>query len=162
MRILDCSQIGLIMTLPDSENQNSGGAFEMDVEVWPGAINMPLHCHPFSREIFEIKSGKLEIFRDGRWLSATPGYTITIEKGEPHTFKNTSSGIVQMINIHEPAMGFKEYFHGLHKFANSGIVKNQTLTLKSILGLATLWNNYPVEIRSVNPPPVLMKSLISG
>ena len=155
---LDCSSLGMVITIMKSGDEHDGKALEMEWQVMPGAGGLPLHKHPFVEEVFEIRSGQLQVYAKGEWITARAGDVVTIEKGDPHTFKNITNDLVYLRNIHEPAMGFEDYFKGLHKFANSGLVKNNTMTFKSVLGLATLWNNYPVEIRSVNPPNLLMKT----
>lgn len=55
------------------------------------------------------------------------------------------------------AMEFESFFKGLEAFSKSGLVKDGKMTLKSILGISTLWTNYPTEIRSVQPPAFLMR-----
>ncbi len=154
---LDCSQLGIIMTIIRSSKETKGKFLEMEWQVLPGAGGKPLHKHPFVDEIFQIRTGQLQIFTQGHWITARAGDIVTIPKGDPHTFKNLTGEPVYLSHVHTPAMGLEDYYRGLCKFAQSGLIQNKIMTFKSVLGLATLWNNYPVEIRSVNPPNFLMK-----
>ncbi|MFP4094945.1 MAG: cupin domain-containing protein [Cyclobacteriaceae bacterium] len=119
----------------------------------------PLHIHPYAIETYEILSGTLEVYKKDQWITARKGDRIVIEKGEPHTFNNTSSESVRVYNTHQPAMEFEDFFKGLHKLANSGYIRNGKMSLKSIIGLSTLWTNYSREIVSVAPPLFIMKTL---
>lgn len=156
---LDCTEIGMVMTIHKTSKDTEGKSLEMEWKLSPNAEGTPVHIHPSAIETYEILSGELEVFKKDKWITARVGEKITIEKGEPHTFKNTTNEFVRVYNTHQPAMDFEGFFKGLHKFAKSGLVKDGKMNFKSIVGVATLWTNYSREIVSVKPPSFIMRVL---
>jgi mannose-6-phosphate isomerase-like protein (cupin superfamily) len=154
---LDCSQIGMIMTITKSSKDTNGKSLEMEWLLAPRSGGTPVHIHPEAIETYEILNGQLEVFKGDKWITAKAGDKVTIEKGEPHTFRNATNDYVRVYNTHQPAMQFEGFFKGLHKFANSGLVKNGKMSFKSVAAIATLWGNYPREIVSVKPPAFVMR-----
>ena len=156
---LDCTELGMVMTIVKTAKDTDGKSLEMEWKLSPKSGGTPVHIHPNATETYEILSGELEVFRKDTWITARTGDKITIEKGEPHTFKNTTNEFVRVYNTHQPAMAFEDFFKGLHKFSKSGIVEDGKMTFKAIVGVSTLWTNYPNEIISVKPPSFVMKAL---
>lgn len=156
---LDCSELGMVMTIVKTAQDTQGRSLEMEWTLSPNSSGTPVHIHPSAIETYEILSGELEVFKKDKWIKAVAGQKITIEKGEPHTFKNTTNEFVRVYNTHQPAMQFEGFFKGLHKFAKSGLVKNGKMSFRSVVGISTLWTNYPAEIVSVQPPSFVMKAL---
>lgn len=156
---LDCTELGMVMTIVKNSNDTGGKSLEMEWTLSPNSGGTPIHIHPAAIETYEIISGQLEVFKKDKWITARAGEKITIEKGEPHTFKNITQEYVRVYNTHQPAMNFEGFFKGLHKFSKSGLVKNGKMNLKSIIGISTLWTNYSQEIVSVNPPSFVMRAM---
>ena len=156
---LDCSEIGMVMNIVKTGKDTNGKALEMEWVLSPRSGGTPVHIHPHAIETYEILAGELEIFKNNKWIKATAGDKVTVEKGERHTFRNSTNEFVKVYNTHQPAMQFEDFFKGLHTFANSGLVKNGKMNFKSIVGVSTLWTNYPREIVSVTPPPFVMRAL---
>ena len=156
---LDCSELGMLMNIVKTAEDTNGQSLEMEWTLTPKSGGTPVHVHPSAIETYEILSGELEVFKKDTWITARAGEKIIIEKGEPHTFRNTTNEFVRVYNTHQPAMEFEQFFRGLHKFANSGLVKDGRMNFKAIVGVSTLWTNYPSEIVSVKPPSFVMKIL---
>lgn len=156
---LDCTELGMAMTIVRTSQDTDGKSFEMEWTLSPNSGGTPVHIHPFAIETYEILNGELEVFKKDKWITARAGEKVTIEKGEPHTFKNTSDEFVRVYNTHQPAMEFESFFRGLHKFAKSGLVKGGQMNFKAIVGVSTLWTNYSKEIVSVKPPSFIMHVL---
>jgi mannose-6-phosphate isomerase-like protein (cupin superfamily) len=156
---LDCTELGMVMTIVKSSKDTDGKSLEMEWVLSPNSGGTPVHIHPAATETYEILSGELEVFKRNKWTTAKAGEKVTIEKGVPHTFKNTTNEFVRVYNTHQPAMEFEGFFRGLHKFAKSGLVEDGKMTFKSIIGISTLWTNYSKEIVSVKPPSFVMKVL---
>lgn len=156
---LDCTELGMVMTIVKTSKDTDGKSLEMEWTLSPNSGGTPIHIHPTAIETYEILSGELEVFKKDKWITAKVGEKITIEKGEPHTFKNTTDEFVRVYNTHQPAMRFEDFFKGLHKFAKSGLVKNEKMNFKSLVGISTLWTNYSKEIVSVKPPSFIMRVL---
>ncbi|MCB0806454.1 MAG: cupin domain-containing protein [Bacteroidales bacterium] len=127
--------------------------------ILPGMSGLPLQKHPYIRQFIRIKSGYLRFYLKNEWKTFAAGDELIIDKNLPYTFNNTTSNSAKFVCSYDPAMGLEQYFKGLYKFANSGLVQNQTFTFKSVLGLSALWSNYPVEIKPVNPPNWLVRIL---
>ena len=156
---LDCSELGMVMTIVKSSTDTDGKSLEMEWILSPNSGGTPVHIHRSAIETYEILSGELEVFKNEKWVRLGVGEKITIEKGEPHTFRNTTNEFVRVYNTHQPAMEFESFFKGLHKFAKSGLIKNGKMNFKSLVGISTLWTNYSKEIVSVKPPSFVMKVL---
>ncbi|MFN6944284.1 MAG: cupin domain-containing protein [Cytophagaceae bacterium] len=140
-----------------TSKDTDGKSLEMEWILSPNSGGTPVHIHPTAIETYAIISGELEVFKKDKWITAKAGEKITIEKGEPHTFKNNTDEFVRVYNTHQPAMEFEGFFKGLHTFAKSGLVKNGKMNFKSIVGISTLWTNYSKEIVSVKPPSFVMR-----
>jgi len=151
--------IGMTMVFLNESTLSDGKSFDMEWEVFPGADGPPIHIHPHAIETYEILEGEMEFYLDGQWIKAIKGDRLKAEIGQPHTFRNKSDAIARVYNTHQPAMDFKGFFTGLHDFSQSGLVKEGKMTFKGMLGISTLFTNYPKEIVSVNPPAFIMKVL---
>ncbi len=156
---LDCTELGMVMTIVKTSKDTNGKSLEMEWVLSPNSGGTPIHIHPVAIETYEIISGELEVYKKDKWITARAGEKITIEKGEPHTFKNTTDEFVRVYNTHQPALEFENFFKGLQKFSKSGLVKDGKMSFKSIVGISTLWTNYSKEIVSVNPPSFMMRLL---
>ena len=149
----------MVMTIRKTSKDTDGKSLEMEWMLSPRSGGTPVHVHPHAIETYEILSGELEVYKNDKWITAKTGDKVTIEKGERHTFRNNTNEFVRVYNTHQPAMRFEDFFRGLHKFANSGLVKNQKMSFKSVVGISTLWTNYSQEIVSVVPPSFIMRLL---
>ena len=131
----------------------------MEMEVQPHSGGTPLHIHPHAVEEYQVLEGTFAVNAAGVWKTAAVGERIVIDKGVPHTFRNTGDLSVSVYNVHRPAMKFEEYFERLYMLANSGVIKSQKMTLKALLHLSMLMTSYPDEIRSVQPPQTIVRGL---
>lgn len=156
---LDCTELGMMMTIIKTAKDTNGNSLEMEWTITPKSGGTPVHIHPSAIETYEILSGELQVFKKDQWLTARAGDKITIEMGEPHTFKNATNEYVRVYNTHQPALAFEEFFRGLQKFAKSGLVKGGKMSFSAIVGVSTLWTNYSREIVSVQPPSFVMKAM---
>ena len=149
--------IGMTMVFLKNASQTDGKSFEMEWEVFPHADGPPIHIHPHAIETYEILEGEMEFYIDGKWMKAKQGDKLVAEIGQPHTFRNKTDKMARVFNTHQPAMDFDGFFRGLHIFSESGLVKKGKLNFKGMLGISTLFTNYPEEIISVKPPAFVMK-----
>lgn len=156
---LDCTELGMVMTIVKTSKDTNGESLEMEWILSPNSGGTPIHIHPAAIESYEILSGELKVFKKDKWITAGAGEKIIIEEGVPHTFKNDTDQFVRVYNTHQPAMEFENFFKGLEKFAKSGLVKNGKMHFRSIVGVSTLWTNYSKEIISVKPPSFIMTTL---
>ncbi len=129
----------------------------MERELDPNTLGAPVHIHPDAIETYAIIEGEMEVYLNNKWITAHKGEKIVVEKGVPHTYKNTTNQVVKLYNTHEPAMQFENFFEGLSKVCDSGVIKNRKMSLSAIISMSVLWTKYPNEIKSVKPPYFVMK-----
>ena len=65
---LDCTELGMVMTIVKTSKDTGGKSLEMEWTLSPNSGGTPVHIHPAAIEIYEILSGELEIFKKGKWI----------------------------------------------------------------------------------------------
>jgi quercetin dioxygenase-like cupin family protein len=155
--VLDLSALGTKFIIKKTAGETEGNSFEMEWELGPQTGGTPIHVHPHAVETYEVLEGKLDVYVDGRWRTLSAGERLSVEQGEPHTFRNSSTELARVYNTHQPAMRFAEYFEGLGIITSRGIISSQRITPKAILHLAILMTNHKDEIISVSPPNLVMR-----
>jgi mannose-6-phosphate isomerase-like protein (cupin superfamily) len=126
----------------------------------PEFAGPPLHVHPQQEETFEVLSGVLDVWIDGRWREIGPGECITVPAGAPHTIGNRHSEEVRALNAHTPALGFPDYMAGLHDLVHSGKVRAlPPKDPRSVIYLSMLFAAHERTLASVKPPQRLMRIL---
>lgn len=156
---LDLSPIGTKFIVRKTSRDTNGTSFDMEWELEPYAPGAPVHIHPDAIETYTIMEGEMEVFLNDKWITARKGDKIIVEKGIPHTYKNTTNKVVKLYNTHEPAMQFENFFEGLGKVCDSGVIKHRKMSLNAIISMSVLWTKYPNEIKSIKPPFFVMKLL---
>ena len=66
---------------------------------------------------------------------------MTIRRGEPHAFRNSSGLRVRVRNVHRPALGYQDYLEELHSLAQDGKIKSFS-DASSMMTLARLYEKY--------------------
>jgi len=77
----------------------------------------------------------------------------------PHSFRNPNAEPARVYNTHKPALRYADYFEGLWRISQSGMVKPGVKNWQTILALSALMSAYPEEIRSVSPPNAVVQLL---
>jgi mannose-6-phosphate isomerase-like protein (cupin superfamily) len=154
---LDLSAIGAKFIVRKTSRDTNGKSFDMEWELEPHTLAPPVHIHPHAIETYTIMDGEMDVFIKDKWSTAHKGEKIVVEKGVPHTYKNSTDKIITVYNTHEPAMQFENFFEGLGKVCNSGVIKNKKMNINAIQSMSILWTKYPNEIKSVKPPSFIMK-----
>lgn len=157
--VLNLGPIGATFHVKRTAADTDGQSLELEWELAPRTGGTPVHIHPYAAEIYEVLEGQFDVYVDGAWQTLTMGERVTVEAGVPHTFRNGSDEVTRVWNSHEPAMRFGEYFAGLERVANSGVISSARMTPRAILYLAVLMTSFEDEIRSVKPPHVVMRVL---
>ncbi|MEX2584263.1 MAG: cupin domain-containing protein [Gemmatimonadota bacterium] len=155
--VLDLGPLGATFHIKKTAVETEGRSFEMEWELGPRTGGTPIHIHPHASESYEVLQGEFELYVDGAWSTLSVGERVVVNPGVPHTFRNASEVPARVYNTHAPAMRFGEYFEGLHRIANSGVISSQRITPRAILYLSVLMTSFKEEIRSVSPPHLLMK-----
>ena len=86
---------------------------DLEFEMGPNSGGTPVHVHPNAIETYEVIEGKFDAYKDGGWKTYGVGEKIIIEKGVPHTLRNSSDQITRVLNTHQPALKMAEYFEKL-------------------------------------------------
>jgi mannose-6-phosphate isomerase-like protein (cupin superfamily) len=128
-------------TITASAGETGGSLVEMEMLLPPNAVTPPLHIHPRQEEDYEVLAGTLEVHYEGDWMRLPEGESMTIRRGEPHTFRNNSGLRVRVRNVHRPAVGFQDYLEELHGLMQEGKVKGFS-DASSLVHLARLYEKY--------------------
>lgn len=128
-------------TITASAGETGGSLVEMEVLLPPNAFTPPLHIHPKQEEDFEVLSGALDVHFEGQWMRLPEGESMTIRRGEPHAFRNSSGLRVRVRNVHRPALGYQDYLEELHSLAQDGRIKSFS-DASSMMTLARLYEKY--------------------
>jgi mannose-6-phosphate isomerase-like protein (cupin superfamily) len=128
-------------TITASAGETGGSFVEMEILLPPNAVTPPLHVHPKQEEDFEVLAGALDVHFEGQWMRLPEGESMTIRRGEPHAFRNSSGLRVRVRNVHRPALGYQDYLEELHSLAIEGKIKSFT-DASSLMTLAPLYEKY--------------------
>ncbi len=155
--ILDLGPLGMKMSIKKVAAETNGKSFEMELELSPQTGRTPIHIHPQAIETYEVLQGKFDVYVNGKWKTLSVGGKAAVEKGVPHTFRNTSNETTRVYNTHQPAMRYDQYFESLYKLINSGVIKSNRMTFKAILYMAVRLTSYKDEIQYVRPPYAIVQ-----
>jgi mannose-6-phosphate isomerase-like protein (cupin superfamily) len=128
-------------TITTSAGESSGSLVEMEILLPANAVTPPLHVHPKQEEDFEVLSGALDVHFEGQWMRLPEGESMTIRRGEPHAFRNSSGLRVRVRNVHRPALGYQDYLEELHSLTQEGKIRSFS-DASSLLQLARLFEKY--------------------
>jgi mannose-6-phosphate isomerase-like protein (cupin superfamily) len=149
---LDLTPIGFSLLIRKTAADTGGQSFEMEMTLMPGSSGTPIHVHPTAIETYEVLAGAFEVYIDGAWKPVKAGERVGVPRGMPHSFRNPGGEPARVYNTHKPALRFAEYFEGLWRIAQSGMVKPGVKNWQAILALSALVSDHQDEIRSISPP----------
>jgi len=92
-----------------SSGAGNGARSEVQVTLPPVCEVPPPHIHPQQEETFTVIEGSLDVLVGQEWRSLGAGETVTIPRGQVHTFRNRSGQNVMFKTVHTPALGFERY-----------------------------------------------------
>ncbi len=160
--VLDLGPLGLKFYIRKTAAETNGQSFEMDMELVPQTTAGIIHIHPHAIESYEVLQGKFDVYINGDWKTLLVGEKAVVNKGVPHTFRNSSNETSRVYNTHQPAMRFDQFFEALYRLANSGVSNSRQRrqrTFKAILYVSVVYTSYKDEIQSVRPPYAVMQVL---
>jgi mannose-6-phosphate isomerase-like protein (cupin superfamily) len=164
-QVLDMSPLGMIFTVVKSKADTNGKSLDLHWELLPqcNMVDPLFHIHPEAIETYHVLEGEMEFFVKDKWIKAVKGDKLAVEKGVKHTFRNPSDKVVKVYNTHEPALNMEDYFEDvcrvIDRVTNNRTKKVRMKSLKTILLLGVLMNNYRREIIAVNPPDFLVRNM---
>lgn len=145
-------------TVVKSASETDGESFEMEWELGPKLGGTPPHIHPDAEESYRVLAGSLEVLVGSEWRTLREGETAAVPPNATHTFRNPLDEPTRIYNVHRPAQQFEAFFSDLHRLVHSGKVDPE-MGLGTVMRLSMLWTAYDEEIRSSQPPAVVMKVL---
>ena len=164
-QVFDMSPLGMIFTVVKSKADTNGQSLDLHWELLPGCnMKNPLfHIHPEAMETYHVEEGEMEFYVRDKWIKAVGGDKLAVEQGVKHTFRNPTDKVVKVYNTHEPALDMEDYFEDVCRLIDR-VTHNRTRevkmkSLKTILLMGVLMNNYRREIIAVDPPDFLVRNM---
>lgn len=131
----------------------------VEAEFAPGARSGQ-HVHPHQEERYEVLSGVLDVFLDGRWRSLQPAQSVHIPRGAVHAFRNSANTAARALNTHDPGLRFQEYLECLEQLIREGKVTGMS-GLRNGIYLSLHSMEFRREFMSVRPPDWFLRALAS-
>lgn len=116
----------------------------------PGVKGPLEHTHANIVETFEVLKGALHLKVSGKWTLLTPGRTIAVNPGEPHTFRNDHKQETVVYTYIEPHRGFATFFTDLYYLVHWGQYKTH-FAPRFVAYFAQLEQLHKKDYRSVQP-----------
>lgn len=122
------------------------------IESWspPSEEREPNHVHPEQESRFEMLSGELAFWVDGKEFRAGPGETVTVPAATNHRFWNPTDTEAHYVGTFEPALDTRGFFEVLFRLANEGKLDQHGMP-KPLL-MPVLVRTFHREIRPSSPP----------
>jgi mannose-6-phosphate isomerase-like protein (cupin superfamily) len=145
-----------------STADTAGALFEATNWIDPRMPGPPVHVHPTAEESYEVIEGALEVFMNGEWSPVRAGEKATVPAGVPHSVRNAGDEPARIVNIHQPAMRFEDFFRDMHRLIHEGKIRRlPPREPRSAIYAAMLFGRYPDEIRTTKPPNGVFRALAS-
>ncbi|MDB5240113.1 MAG: Cupin domain protein [Spirosoma sp.] len=163
-QVLDMTPVGMIFTVLQAGADTGGKSLDLHWELLPGCnMKDPLvHTHPHAIETYEVLDGEMEFFVKDKWVRAKKGDKLSVPIGISHAFRNPTENTVTVYNTHQPALRMENYFEDVCKVLDK-VTDNRTkdfgMSLKTMLYMSVLMNNYREEIIARRPPDAAIKLL---
>jgi len=163
-QVLDLTPLGMKFTILQTNIDTCGKSLDLHWDLLPGCnMSDPLvHIHPNAIETYEILEGEMEILIGDEWLTAKEGDKLSIPVGVKHAFRNSSPYMVSVFNTHQPALRMENYFEDVCKILNKLTLNGEIefkMSLKTMLYMGVLMNNYRNEIIAKSPPDIAIRTL---
>ncbi len=153
--------IGMVLDGPPPSDPETE-PWRVIMAIAPGFAGPPVHIHPHQDESFEVLSGVLDIFLDGKWRQLRAGESLTVPRGRPHALRNLHDEETRAVNVHSPALGFPRFMAQLHELVRAGTVRAlPPKDPRSVIHLAMLFTEHERTMVSVRPPQRVMRLLAS-
>ena len=122
------------------------------IECWspPNGEREPMHTHPEQVSGFEIISGELAFWVEGKEFRAGPGENVTIPAATDHRFWNPTDTEAHYVGTFTPALDTRRFFEVWFRLANEGKLTNGGMPKP--LHLPVLVRAFGRKIRASNPP----------
>ncbi|NGM63119.1 cupin domain-containing protein [Sphingobacterium sp. SGG-5] len=108
----------------ETANDTKGERITLKATVNTKGPLVPKHYHVLQEEAFEVVSGQLNIWVDGKTTILTAGEKMTLPKNKPHNHYNNDDVPVVYIHTVTPALDFDYLIENLVGLAADGKSKN--------------------------------------
>jgi mannose-6-phosphate isomerase-like protein (cupin superfamily) len=138
---------------PEQHDAEAGARSDiLRIECWspPSDEREPIHTHPEQVSGFEIISGELAFWVDGKELRAGPGEMARIPPAVNHRFWNPTDIEAHYVETFEPSLDTRRFFEVLFRLANEGKLRQGGMPKP--LHLPVLVRSFSREIRPASPP----------
>jgi quercetin dioxygenase-like cupin family protein len=123
-QILTNPNTGDIFEFIETAKDSNGGKVVIKSTIKDKGELVPNHFHVFQDETFEVVSGKLTIWMDGKHQKIAAGGKITLSKRKPHNHYNDEEEPLVYIHTTSPALDFDYFMENLIGLASDGKMKN--------------------------------------
>lgn len=89
--------------------EQTGGKFTLFTDITPPGGGPPPHYHDTEDETFFVLEGRVEFFKDGRWIELPAGSIVHMPKGVLHAFRNPGDQPLKQL-ITNARAGFEIFF----------------------------------------------------
>ena len=117
-RIVESPKTKEIFTFKDEWNTPDGLVNQLQYEMRPGG-KVHKHLHPNTTQWFEVVSGELTVFADGKTLTLKPGQKIETTNGGIHAQKNKGQDVTVVLEGYNPPINIEPFFTLLPKVFES-------------------------------------------
>ncbi len=128
----------------------------VEEELAPGA-HTAVHVHPSQEDSYEVLSGTLDVFLDGRWRGLGPGDSVRIPKGTAHAIRNSSGGPTRVLNTYDPGQRFLESQECLERLIRGGKLTGRS-GLKNGIYLSLHAMEFRGDFVVVSPPDWFLRA----
>ena len=158
-RVIDTSAVlGIRMSCPDLPAVDLvDQPIAVEEELLPGA-RTARHIHPRQSDSYEVLSGTLDVFLDGRWRCIEKGESISIPAGTVHAIRNSSDVPARVLNTYDPGLRFQESQECLERLIRQGRLTGMS-GLKNGIYLSLHAMEFRREFVAVSPPDWFLRSL---
>jgi quercetin dioxygenase-like cupin family protein len=142
-----------------SEDTN-GERLVVDLYVRPGGAVAGKHVHSYITERFEVLSGTVRFYLDGRDEVAGPGQEVVVPPGAVHDWWNVGEDETHVLVDIRPAERFELMIQNLYGLANDG--KTNARGVPKLLPLALFAREFCREGEFIRPPRIIQRILFGA
>jgi mannose-6-phosphate isomerase-like protein (cupin superfamily) len=135
--------------------ETNGILLEIECISPPSEVKEPEHMHPLQENVFEIISGELHFWINGKMQTGLPGEVVIIPAGIPHYFWNGGETEAHYLQMFRPSLQIDTFFRTYFALARKNKLNKKGLPNLFLISLISL--KHQNEIRLIKPPWVLQK-----
>src|SRR5690554_54628 len=154
-QIITNPKTGDVYEFIETAKDTNGARVTLKATIKSKGQLVPRHFHVLQDETFEVVSGELKIWLDGKTKTLSAGEIITFPKNKPHNHFNDGNVSLTYIHTISPALDFDYLIENLVGLAADGKSKNgkyglvQELVTLRYLDSKTFLADIPVGIQKV-------------